>query len=429
MEEEIDIFEDEYFFTETGEKCMWEGIFQDISMLDPEYIPHRLIARDEQIKQVASIFRPMLIGGAPHNAMIYGLTGTGKSVVIRYVLKKLNQKFIEKGIDRKVNLVSAKCNVTCVSKVLQSIVAQLDPRRAVPQRGVMVSKYIDDILDIMNETGESLVLVLDEFDKLPQSDILYPLVRAGEQETLKKGVYISIIGISNDIYYYSTLDPRIISSMGARSLVFRSYFAPELIQILEGRLDAFKPGSLDDEVIPYCAAIAAQERGDAREAIRLLRGSGGIADERMDPKVTIEHVRLARELLDRTPDYDAIKALSQTHKMGLCAYVHLKDAGKVEIESRDLYDRYTEVAKMLDSEYVSMRRFSSVVNELEMIGIVTAELKSRGRYGKTRVITLVPTVSGVKSALRRDPQFGLLLEPAPGKTSSQSNLFGADLIK
>lgn len=379
-------------------------------MLNPEYIPPKLIARDEQIKQVASLFRPMLGSGAPHNAMIYGLPGTGKSVVIRYVLKKLNQTFIKRGLDKKVSLVTAKCNVTSTSKVLASIVSQLDPGRIISERGITISSYIDDVFRILNSRDESLILVLDEFDKLPQTDILYPFVRAGEQGTLKTGLYISIIGISNDIYFYSTMDPRIKSSMEARSIIFRSYFAPELVDILNGRRGAFREGALQDEVIPYCASVSAQEKGDAREAIQLLKGAGDIADEERGSEVTIDHVRRAKEILDQTPDGDAMKALPPTHKMGLCAYVLLKDLGKGDIWTRDLYDMYVQVAHKLDSKEVGIRRFSVILSEMEMIGIISAIPRSRGRQGQSRQVYLVPTVEGIRAALRQDEVFRSMVE-------------------
>lgn len=52
------------------------------------------------------------------------------------------------------------------------------------------------------------------------------------------------------------------------------WIAPEMVGC-DGNLDlcaeqAFKDGVLDDDVIPLCAANAAQDKGSARQALRYL---------------------------------------------------------------------------------------------------------------------------------------------------------------
>ena len=48
-----------------------------------DYVPERLIGRDEQIRQDASALSPAPSGGdKPHNVFIYGKTGVGKTAVM-----------------------------------------------------------------------------------------------------------------------------------------------------------------------------------------------------------------------------------------------------------------------------------------------------------------------------------------------------------
>jgi hypothetical protein len=80
--------------------------------------------------------------------------------------------------------------------------------------------------------------------------------------------------------------------------VFPPYDAPQLCDILKQRADiAFNEGILDEGVIPLCAALAAQEHGDARRALDLLRVSGELADRENAEKVTERHVKMAQEKL------------------------------------------------------------------------------------------------------------------------------------
>ncbi len=410
MDDGEDIFNVRNKSCENLVKKDWNGIFQDSFVLDQPYIPPKLISRDKQIRQVASLFQPIFNGSSPFHAMAQGLSGTGKSVVLRYVVNRLNKELINLECGQAVKLVSVQCNVSSISKVLRSILYQMDPDRSVPKQGVSISDYVDTILEIMNKKEFSLVLVLDEFDKIPRPEILYPLVRAYEQEQLKPGIYLTVIGVLNDMSFYSTLEPRIISSMGAEKIDFPPYSANELIQILEGRRHAFRPGVLDDDVIPYCAAISARERGDAREAIQLLKKAGVYAVKQGSPVVTLEHIEYAKYLLDEAPDYDTINALAPTHRIALCSYIALKDEGVEDVWTGDLYKKYLEICQALEIKPVVLTRFSTTISGMEMLGVIETDKMCRGRKGLSRKITLEPAIKGIRAVLMQDPQFRPLLE-------------------
>lgn len=94
---------------------------------------------------------------------------------------------------------------------------------------------------------------------------------------------ISVIGISNDLFFRDKLDPRMQSSLCERELQFSTYDAGELQAIFRDRTDtAFKPDALEDGVIPYFAAFVASELGDVRKALDLLYEAGQIV-ARMRP--------------------------------------------------------------------------------------------------------------------------------------------------
>ena len=64
-------------------------IFKDSYVLETDYIPDSLVGRDEEIKAVAEIFFPLFRHGKPGHAFIYGPPGSGKTVVIKHVLRQL----------------------------------------------------------------------------------------------------------------------------------------------------------------------------------------------------------------------------------------------------------------------------------------------------------------------------------------------------
>src|SRR5512137_2313476 len=148
--------------------------------------------------------------------------------------------------------------------------------------------------------GGVIVIVLDEIDKLVKKsgdETLYNLTRINSDLRVAK---VAIIGISNDLRFTDFLDPRVLSSLSEEELVFPPYNAPQLCDILQQRgEDAFMEKVLDPPVIPLCAALAAQEHGDARRALDLLRVSGELAERERSVQVTEDHVRMAREKIEQ----------------------------------------------------------------------------------------------------------------------------------
>ncbi|MHA2157404.1 MAG: AAA family ATPase [Candidatus Thorarchaeota archaeon] len=76
-----------------------QAIFRDRTALRPTYVPESLPYRDDQMNRIGSILGPALRGAPPSNILCYGKTGTGKTVVARYVLEMLVSKAKESGVN------------------------------------------------------------------------------------------------------------------------------------------------------------------------------------------------------------------------------------------------------------------------------------------------------------------------------------------
>ncbi|EQD37504.1 cell division control protein 6, partial [mine drainage metagenome] len=139
----------------------------------------------------------------------------------------------------------------------------------------------------------------DEIDKLVQKnggDSLYVILKAADES---RGTKTSIIGITNDTSFTENLDSRVKSRLNQESIVFPPYNSQELKDILEPRVKGVvKDGSIEESAINLCAAIGAQEHGDARKAIDLMRISIEIAIREGDESITTSHVYRARDRLE-----------------------------------------------------------------------------------------------------------------------------------
>ncbi|HRR89010.1 MAG TPA: AAA family ATPase, partial [Methanoculleus sp.] len=262
-------------------------IFKNREVLRHNYRPQFLPHRKPQIDELASILAPALTNETPSNILIYGKTGTGKTASVRYVGAELENASALAGT--KCRVVHLNCEVIDTQyRVLAQIANSLDDldahpsdsaRNLIPMTGWPTDQVYTELKKQLESGGGVVVIVLDEIDKLVKKsgdDTLYNLTRINSDLRLAK---VSIIGISNDLRFTDFLDPRVLSSLSEEEIVFPPYNAPQLCDILQQRADlAFIDGVLDGAVIPLCAALAAQEHGDARRALDLLRVSGELAD-------------------------------------------------------------------------------------------------------------------------------------------------------
>ena len=264
-----------------------------------------------------------------------------------------------------------------------------------------------------------MVVVLDEVDSLVKrdvgqgNDILYGLTRMnGELERSR----ISIIGISNDLKFKEMLDPRVLSTLGEEEVIFAPYNALELKGILEQRVKiAFNQSVIGDEgVINLVGALAAQEHGDARRALDLLRTAGELAERKGDEMVLQEHVREAQRVIERDTITETVKTLPMQSKAVLFAVYVLSSKGLNDIFTGECYNVYAEIASRLSLDTLTQRRISDLISELDMLGLINTTVVSKGRYGRTKKIKLAVSKKQIGAILDDETNLGRVAEELIG---------------
>ena len=379
-----------------------DKIFAKRIALSTEYVPDKLVGRDTQIKQVASIFAPALKGDKPHNAVIYGKTGVGKTAITKYVLLELDQEVKKANAHVKSAFVNCK-QISTTTKIIKRICNVVTPEVEIPATGLATSEYYDRLWKILNNFDGVTIVVLDEVDKLEDDSLLYNLSRARENLDITNG-FITILGISNDLTYKERLDARTISSFGNKEFVFPPYDAYQLREILEARAQiGFNDGVLSDEVIPLCSGLAAQEHGDARKALTLLEYAGEIAVEKGSEMVIDKDVREAQDRLEMDRITEVTKTLPLHQKLVLYAIV---SSGKKEIDTNEVYVNYRKLCESMEDKPLTKVRISNFISELDMLGLIFAREVYRGRYGHTRIITPNLSEEKMKKIMAEDYRWG-----------------------
>ncbi|MBI2652985.1 cell division control protein Cdc6, partial [Candidatus Woesearchaeota archaeon] len=200
---------------------------------------------------------------------------------------------------------------------------------------------------------------------------------------------ISIIGISNDIMFVDNLDPRVRSSLSEEEIVFPPYNALQIQAILRKRAElAFNKDVLEQGVIEKCAAYAARDHGDARRALELLRVAGEVADRKNHKKITIEHIDEAEEKIDRDRITDIVSTQPKQHQLVLYSILSIQPERNKSIFTGEVYELYKSLCNKTNTSILTQRRVSDIISEFDMLGIVNAKVISKGRYGRTRDISL-----------------------------------------
>jgi len=362
-------------------------IFSERDALRHDYLPAHLPHRDEHIQRLAGILAPALHRSKISNVFVYGKTGTGKTIVSKFVLDKLQKKAEEMGAAVKIAYINCRMagtNYRVLAEICRAIGVE------VPFTGIAVGELLDRFSNGINADRTALLVTLDEIDALikhgADDSLLYELTRINES---LNSSWISLVGISNDLHFKEFLDPRVLSSLSEEEVVFRPYLADELFDILLDRTKlAFLKGALDENSIRLCAALAAGEHGDARRALDLLRVAGELAERENAQHVEEQHVRRAQQKIEHDRVSEVLKSLPAHSKILLVGAYLLSNHLPGGAITGDVYEVYHELCGASDLEPLTQRRVSGLINELDVMGILNARVVSFGRYGRTKKIRI-----------------------------------------
>ncbi|MFC1648322.1 ORC1-type DNA replication protein [Nanoarchaeota archaeon] len=364
-----------------------ESVFKDKKALQSSYVPDEVEHRDEQIRQIAGILAPALRQERPSNLFIYGKTGTGKTLTIKHTTDQIMQVAQNQGVPLKIIYVN--CKMKRVADTEYRLIAHLARQfgKAIPPTGLPTDEVYNTFFKALEAEEQLVLIVLDEIDQLTNKagdGVIYNLTRMNTE--LKK-TEVSIIGISNDLVFANTLDPRVKSSLSEEEVVFPPYNAIQIQDILKKRCSrAFKETSLVDGVIQKCAAYAAREHGDARRALELLRVAGEVAERNKSNKVTLVELDSAEDKIERDRILDIVR--TQPKQFQATMHAILATKSNDVILTGEVYEHYKQVCDKTGLRPLTQRRVSDILAELDMLGIINARVISKGRFGRTREITL-----------------------------------------
>ncbi|MFB5623356.1 MAG: Cdc6/Cdc18 family protein [Nitrosopumilus sp.] len=378
-----------------------KSIIKNRDILHYSYIPDIILHRKSEQEQVTQSLLPILKKSRPSNLLVYGKPGTGKTLVVKKVLSKIQERVEKSNFPIKLIYSNSKEETTLYG-LLVSLGRQLGlNEKELPSNGLAISVVFKRLLTKIDEDKLNAIFVIDEIDYLAQlvaktgKDILYQLTRANERLTQGS---LTLVGISNDLTFKERLDPRVISSLGEEEIVFTNYNVEQIKKILEERIhESFIPNSVEEPALNLIAALAGGEHGDARRAIDLLRVAGELAERQQSDKVTIEHVREASQKMEENKEEKSLKSFPLHEKLILIAIMKANGSSTGEI-----YSSYKNLCKAVGKDELTQRRITQMLSEIELSGIISGRLIHQGIHGRTKKYKLTISSEMIKKTFKDD---------------------------
>lgn len=369
-----------------------ESLFKNKAALQSSYNPEEIMHRDEQISYIAKLLAPALRLERPSNLFIYGKTGSGKTLTTQATIKQIQSIASREMIP--IRFIYINCKLKKVADTEYRLIAEITRLfgKNIPPTGLPTDEVYNIFYKTIEQEKQIVILILDEIDQLVKKigdEVIYNLTRIN---TELKNAQLSIVGISNDIMFADNLDPRAKSSLSEEELVFPSYNALQIQDILKKRsTEAIKEGVIDEGVVAKCAAYAAREHGDARRALELLRVAGELAERKNTYKITVKELDEAEEKIEKDRVLDIVTTQPKQFQLVLYAILLIYEQRRQQniIFTGEIYVLYKELCNKINLRPLTQRRVSDVIAEFDLLGMINAKVISKGRYGRTREVSVV----------------------------------------
>src|SRR5207249_11744952 len=109
------------------------------------------------------------------------------------------------------------------------------------------------------------------------------------------------------------------------------------------------------------AALAAQEHGDARRALDLLRVSAELAERQGDEHITDEHVQRAKNKIELDTVIEAVKSLPTQSKVILLGILLNEEIGNPKLTTGEVYTTYRELCRKTGIVPLTQRRVTDQI--------------------------------------------------------------------
>lgn len=351
-----------------------ETIFREEAAFDPDYVPHNILHREQQIDALKLCIKPVFRGSRPINAVILGAPATGKTTVINKVFEEAENE------TEKLACVHINCQIFSTRFNIFAQIHRKIVGYAPPETGIPFSRVYENIMKTLSQQEKTLLVALDDVNHLfytkSANKVFYDILRAQE---VYSGIKTGLFAVLSDIEFRHMLDRNVSSVFIPQEIIFPPYTWEQMHDILEERVkvgffpSVLSPGILDD-ITDYAFA-----NGDLRAGINLLRVSGNIAESHASKKIEKKHSDEAMSKSGSMALQEIMNTLGDAERSLLQTVIEIEED---EIVAGTLYNAFKQ------KKSISYASYDRLINKLEQLRILDTKLTGIGRKGNSRMIFL-----------------------------------------
>jgi len=315
-------------------------------ILGEMYIPPDIPGREAQINELVACLKPAMKNKKPIHAWLFGMPGTGKTLIAKYVLRKIEREAYVSGV--YINCWEQNSYYSVLDKLVREL-------RILGAEKLNTSYKLERLEMFLGK--KPFVIVLDEIDqpKAKERDsIIYNLCNMGN---------VGLLCVCNSRNVLMSMDERTRSRLNARQIEFNPYTEDDLLFILKQRAEfALRPGSWDKRTLSKIARLA---EGDARVAIHTLKNAGYLAENEGSSRIHEKHVNEGFSSARDIKKTYLLDKLTTHHRL---LYDIVREKGS--IHSGQLWKAYLERCSSLGKQPIALRTFSEYMNKLIELDLV-----------------------------------------------------------
>ncbi len=122
-----------------------------------------------------------------------------------------------------------------------------------------------------------------------------------------------------------------------------------------------------------------------------MRVAAELADREGSTCIKLNHIDLAEEKIERDRVAEMVLSQPKQNQAILYAILVLSATNQRTIYTGEIYEVYKSLCQKTSLRPLTQRRISDVLSEFDMFGIINAKIISKGRYGRTREVSLALT--------------------------------------
>ncbi|MBD3186705.1 AAA family ATPase [Candidatus Bathyarchaeota archaeon] len=360
--------------------------------LDRDFIPEKVLHRDEIIKRMLLDFKIVMKENKGVNIGVRGGGGFGKTLVSRFSQQKLKNVADEFGIN--IDIQYYNCfNHRTLGAILRDYL--LDKHMYMSGKGFSISELMTYLIQNLEKKNIKLVIILDEIQNLDTSEIMQLLTINEDFRTNNNTKeFVSFILIARDYDWNNILvkEPRIAQRLTS-TYKLEQYTASELFDIYLYRMElAFKEGVFSDDNIELIVDMS-ETSGNVYYGIELMRHAGKRAEFLHENEVLPEMIRGAAKNVSTEFREPLLDKLRPHELFSLLAVARLLERlSDKNINKITIYNAYNEY-KVVCEEYgknphviTVFRKHVKKLHQNHLLKQRIVNIKTRGRRGEINII-------------------------------------------